>query len=64
MIYEGLSEKVAFELRLKNKKAQSCQEQKEEPWLQREQQVPRKALVYSESCGRISLTCWRKRKKE
>jgi len=29
-VREGLSEKVTFEPRLKNKKAQSCQEQKEE----------------------------------
>lgn len=41
----GLSEKVTFEPRLKNKKAQPCQEQKEELCRQREQQVPRRALV-------------------
>lgn len=29
-VREGLSEKVTFEPRLKNKKAQPCQEQKEE----------------------------------
>lgn len=58
----GFSEKVAFEPRLKSKKAQPCQEQKVELCRHRERQVPRKALVCRGGVGDTSLTCWRKRR--